>query len=755
MARARRSRLQEPEEAARPEVDEREQQAKLLEKLEAIGKTLDGKLDEAIQARVGSGIEKVWTEDEEHYEEIDDKNRGHVNNQSKPPGQANPAAAGNESIVFPNITRPYVDAAAAKVGDLLLPTDERSWSIKETPVPELVEAAKGKLQLEVIEGLASLQASSEVVEKVAAEEKAHAQALIDEAAEKAKKAQTRIEDWHVESQWHAEVRKVIEDCTKIGSGVLKGPYPQTKRVTMYREGELVMQEEIKPVSKRIDPWNFFPDGACGESIHNGSYVFERDYITEKQLRALKLEMSPSMKEGEEAKPAYIHSQIDLCLEEGPKNKANTTRKTTDGKDVSDKGIYEIWYFTGQMSKEDMEAAGCECKGDSIPAIITMINGRVVKAALNPLDTGEFPYDVMPWQRRKNMPWGTGVSRQGRTPQQIVIAGTRAMLTNAGRAAGPIIVRRADVSPADGQDGITPWKEYLVGELDQSGDASKAVVAIVIPAMTEQLMTIVQFGMKLFEDVTGLPLLLQGQAGSAPDTLGGQQLVDRNASTVLRRVARTFDDCITEPHVRRYYTWLLQYGEDEEKGDYVIDARGSTALVERDLQKQHNQALLQAALNPAFGLDPKKTMEEDLRANNRNPKAFQLTEEQLKAQAEAAQQKPSDPALQVAEIRSKTEMQKVQANQSSDMAELKFKAEEAERQRQHERMIADRNERIEMMKLAQSQGISVAQIKADLAKTSMQLTTQKQLSRETGRGPQVARPAVEPKGRAPNGQAFPK
>ena len=30
----------------------------------------------------------------------------------------------------------------------------------------------------------------------------------------------------------------------------------------------------------------------------------------------------------------------------------------------------------------------------------------------------------------------------------------------------------------------------------------------------------------------------------------------NASVVLRRIARTFDDNITTPHIRRYYDWLM-------------------------------------------------------------------------------------------------------------------------------------------------------------------------------------------------------
>ena len=34
------------------------------------------------------------------------------------------------ATLLPNITRPYTDAASARVGDMLLPTDDRNWALK-------------------------------------------------------------------------------------------------------------------------------------------------------------------------------------------------------------------------------------------------------------------------------------------------------------------------------------------------------------------------------------------------------------------------------------------------------------------------------------------------------------------------------------------------------------------------------------------------------------------------------------------------
>lgn len=701
-------------------------------RLDALAHSLAKTRQEAVNGRMQCGIESIWKEDEEHYEGLDEKNKGSIHQKGvNIPWQLTPQSTQVDSTIFVNITRPYVDAAAAKVGDILIPTDDRPWSIKETPLPELIEKAKGGLPDEVIQGMADNQVPEQVAVKVAQTEKAHAEQLLTEAREKAERAQKRIEDWHVEGQWHAEMRKVIDDAARIGTGILKGPIPVQKRQQMFADGELVIKVEKKPVSKRVLAENCFPDPACGSRPSSGRYHWERDFLTEKQLADLAEDDS------------YLADQIEKCLEEGPQ-KRTETRSTPDGRTLNDAELFEIWYFYGFLTREDMEAAGCSCEGQKfvmIPALITMVNDRVIKAAINPLDTGEFPYDYFQWQPRSNSPWGYGVARQIREPQRIVTAGVRTMLTNAGRAAGPIVVLANNVQPADNRPDITPWKVYYVSQSDTSNDVNKVVSVVEIPALTNELMQIIQFGLKIAEDVTGLPLLLQGQSGSAPETLGGQQLVDRNAAGVLRRIARNIDDSITEPHIRRYYTYLLLYGpEDIEKGEFVIDARGSTALVEREIYKQETSQLLQAALNPAFGLDPKKTMKENLRANNRRPEDFQYTEQELRQQAEqAAQQKP-DPRVETAKINAQSKQQLVQL-------ENQFESGENQKDRQLQYQLA-------LMDYANRNNLSLAQAKTELAKVTMTLTTQKQLARE-GRVHEVAKAAAEPPGRAPKGQAFQK
>ncbi len=365
--------------AVDPEAKKKAEQERAV-RLDALGESLAKKRSEAIEAREQSGIEQQWLEDEEFYQGIDDANRNEHSNawRTKPPGQAvvEPKSA-TRSTVFVNITAPYCDIAAARFADMVLPSDEANFKFDPTPIPELIALSKGELP-----PMLAKQVSEEPNAQAQVDEAVkQAKVMVDTARAKAEKAQKRVEDWHIEGQWHAETRRVLEDSARIGSGVLKGPVPVKRKAIAFIGGQVVIEEKVHPASKRVDVWNFYPDGACGDNIHNGAYTWERDYLTPKQLQELI------------GAPDYIESQIRLCLEEGPQKALAQVKKEPDRQpEGKESKRFEIWYFHGTAEREDMLAAGCVCdeKYLSIPAMLTMVNNRVIKAALNPLDSGDFP-----------------------------------------------------------------------------------------------------------------------------------------------------------------------------------------------------------------------------------------------------------------------------------------------------------------------------------------------------------------------------
>ncbi len=611
----------------------------------------------AVEHRSALGIEREWVECEDAYEGVDDANRYEerpVSARLVKPATSDGGAIGiksrrgTRSSVFLNITRPYADAASARVADMLSPTDERNFAILPTPIPDLV-----------------------LDPQYAVDPTIHAQLISDinsqreEVDRKAQAAQRRIDDWLTECQFHAEVRKIIEDCTRLGTGVIKGPYParRTRNAVDTLNGAVVVQrmEEIIPESRRIDPWNLFPDPSCGEDIHNGSFLFERDYLSVKQVRDLI------------GQPGYMADKIQQVLAEGPCR----TNVSMDYRRYLDDDRYEVWYFSGQLTINDFSAMcpeqGCEINDEQLASgfvnvICTMINDHIIKVNQAYLDSGDFCYDVVTWQRRVGMPWGIGIVKQINVPQRMLNGAVRNMSDNAALSSAPQIVRmRGVVDPADGVDEIVPRKVWWCDPNSSVDDIRKAFMAIEIPTMQQELLNIAQFALQMAENVTGMPMLMQGNIGSAPDTLGGMELLNNNANSVLRRIAKMFDDFIIEPHIRRYYEWVLLYGSNDEKGDFLIDARGSSSLVDRDIQRRAILSLGAYVLNPIYGADPELWFEEALRANKIDPLRLKLSDKKkaniqqeavmrAQAQANAVAQQQENAQYQIQQEKDKLILQ---------------------------------------------------------------------------------------------------
>ncbi len=651
-----------------------EREAQRRNQLDMLAKAVTAQRDEAIEGRRASGIEEDWEEDQDAYEGVDDANR----HESTRYRQRKPGAVANDrrktdktrSTVFLNITGPYTDAAAARVSEMLLPSDDQPYSIEPTPMPQLD----------------ALKASGETVEtedgqQVPVAELAKAEDKI--ARDRAKRAETRITDWLTEGQWHSEVREVVEDAARLGTGVLKGPMPEVQHYRRAQKGEdgtvqLVIEEVIAPVSKRVDPWNFYPDPACGDYIGNGRYVLERDWITPKQLQELAQD------------PSYLADQIRECLREGPdKRVVQDIHEEYDHGTGNDK--YEVWYYVGHLTQEQMEAGEADLTGyegdtELIPAIVTVVNDRVIKATLSHLESGEFPYDVLPWKRRKGMPWGRGVPRLIRTPQRMLNAATRAMMDNSGFSAIPQFVsKKGLITPADGNYALYPGKHWFMNEDADIDDIRKAMMSLSVETRQQELMNIIEYARVMAEEVTGLPQIMQGKRGDAPDTVGGMQILHNNANTVLRRLAKLFDDYITEPHLRRYYEWLMLYGEDnEEKGDYTVVARGSGALVERELQQQALVQMSQLVLRPEFGIDPQKWFREMARSQRLDPNTFMRDDdepvippeiqEQIKKLEEKVAQYEGDHAKEQIRAEAQIQAKRIDADTQIQTTAMELQAE---------------------------------------------------------------------------------
>ena len=768
--------LQDLPEEVRAEIER--PQAERADRLHGLATHIAKLRDEAVAARKESGIEATWHDCEEAYLGIDDLTRNDfmAAKWAKPMTmegglikKTNPADS-TKATAFVMVTARYVDAGTAKVCETALPVDGKPFTLKATPVPELSSASEDSTPAEQITGQPMPGPDGQ---PVAVKDLAKHQ--IEKAEKAAEKACARIYDWMVEYKHPAEMRKVIFDGARIGTGVIHGPIPEPRKARVLRRSApaavsaqtataqastitLEIVQKIKPAARWVDPWNFYPAPGCGEDIHRGGHAFEYDRMLAAELAGL-------------SGPGWIKPAIMEVIKEGP-NKVNLEQGNPH--EPQHKKQFDVWHFTGKIARAAFEAAnGDQAEElpegvDEVQAVVTLVNDRVVRAIRPVLESDNLPYRVFNWRRRAGHWAGVGVAEQVKTPQKVVNAATRAMLNNAGMSAGSQIVSiMGALIPADGSNKITPDKLWWLDPASAAGidDVRKAFAAFEWPNKTPQLMSIVEYGFKLAEEHSSIPLITQGQSGdTTPDTFGGQQLQDNNANQLLRDVGFGLNDTVTTPLVDDFYEWLLLDPDvpDDEKGDYQVDTSGALAIIEKALQDQFIPQLVAASKDPAYELHPGRCMEAMLRSKRLSPEQFQLTE--AEKEAKAKQPPPKAPAVEAAEIRAQAQVQvaqsrdqlmveKIRVDTDRDTMHLQAQTERTAMEREGMLEELRLRERIALLQYATQERISLQEAKVALARDTMKLQVQKELAGADGKGPQVATPPTEPEGRAAPGRAY--
>ena len=358
---------------------------------------------------------------------------------------------------------------------------------------------------------------------------------------------------------------------------------------------------------------------------------------------------------------------------------------------------------------------------------------------------------------------------------MINAAARNMMNNAGLAGGPqLIIQREIIEPEDGIWEIKPLKVWIAAEDAKTRDLDKAFMFVEIPMLQDKLEAIINLGLRMAEQTTGLPMIMQGQMGQAPDLVGVVNILDNNGNSVIRRVARLYDDLITEPHLRRYHRYLLQHHEDDslKQGDFNIDARGSSALVEK---AQKTQAMLEMAKlglqnDPKNKIDPVKFADEYLKSLRLDPKLFHFDDDEWEEmvgqwdQILKSQEAQGETSLAIAQIRAEiekykadlkaqTEGAKIEMTGATAVAEMDLEERLAQASDELELMLAGVTENMDAMNLEGDMRKAMDKNKTSLAEKVMDIQATLKLVREEAHADMLPTPPVEPPGKAKHGKSY--
>ncbi|WPJ21786.1 portal protein [Pseudoalteromonas phage vB_Pun_Y3] len=638
---------------------------------------------------------------------------------------------------FIKLTRAKTNAGESQLVDLLFPNDDKNYGIKPTPMPELSKQLDDETPV-TIEGEQYQDQEGNMITQadLAGRE-------IENAKERCESMELAIDDQLIETKYNAKSRQAIHDACVVGTGVLKGPVVMGKLDKAYIEVngsfQLELRESFTPGVEVVRPWDFFPDLSASE-ISEAEYTFERRYMSRQAIGEL-----PKRK-------GFNASNVKRVLKMTAQQTQHTTsyqddvRKLAGLSDTINDSRYETWEYHGpidndvlievgaiELPEDEAEALAMidELSGEETMATVFYCGGIVMGARVHLMTyEGYMPYRVFNWEPDDSSIFGYGIPRMVRDEQGILNTAWRMILDNGAITSGPQIgLNKKHVVPADGDWTITPFKQWnMIGQVD---DVRKVFTTVEFSSHLNELQGIYQTARVLFDEVSGVPMLQQGEQGQATQTLGGMSMLMNAANTVRRNQVKDWDDNITEPMISDFYHWNMSYNEDNSiKGDFQVDARGTSALLVKETQAQAiSNFIATAGSNPVFApvlqLKAISILREWAKTQGLPSSVIPTDaelEEYQKQQAEQNEGQPQDPGLMIEQMRQQQqqqkfefEMQMFERKSQADAQEMQANMQIKQQQLAAEMQAQQSKERVEIMKLSQNEKISSEKMLVELKK----------------------------------------
>ena len=558
------------------------------QQLDSLGSELRSKFAEYKDAR--NDVEDDWIEDLRAFM-----------GQYDPEVIAKIQEKGERSQVYVGLTRTKVLAAYSRMTDLLFQPGQKFFAIEPTPITKqpLVETElTEKAALEIMQ-------AAEVIDPGLVDDLIAARfaELVEELEEETKKRVDNMEeailDQAIENNLEGKMKDAIMEQVIFGTGAMKaGTLRIEKNHKWIKTDEgfnLIYEESPSPEMEAVSIFDLYPD-PYATSIDDMRNIFRRHIISRQDFVDLK------------DYPGFNSDLIDYCIEEYPDGNHYEEQHEKDRREIANINDYEtktkkfeVIEFWGSLNGYDLMEVGVELDDEDpsmeYQANIWFTEDKVIKAQLNPLPGGVIPYFIFPYEKNPHAFWGTGVPRMMRDSQSTMNAATRIYLDNVALSSGPMVEVNTDIM-ASGEDPteLYPWRVFL----REGGDGNQPMVRFYQPqSNSPALVSVIELFRRFADETTALPSYTHGQTQSSLNrTATGISILMSNANIVLKSVIKNIDDFLTKPMVRSLYDWNMTWNDNEMvKSDMRIVARGSTALIQKEVQSQRLLQFLSLINNP--------------------------------------------------------------------------------------------------------------------------------------------------------------
>lgn len=510
-------------------------------------------------------------------------------------------------------------AAQAWIRDTLANAEDKPWTVEPTPIPELSDAgklaARQAFLVELQRNGIELQylPPHQAQERIKQLEDVAADIALETARDACARMEKHIADQLEEGGWREAFDAAIEDMTVFPAAVLKSPIVRRVQAPQWDGQQLRVVARTKVRVERVSPFDLYP-APDATNPQDGSYLCERMPMTGKALsdciglpnfseRAIRTALT--LYPGGYACGDVAASERSQLEGLGGAGVSGISGASSQGHD----GTYDVVDFWGRVPGAVL-LEWCSLEGIApqeafggkpvdadgyYEANVWLLGDLVLRSLLNPIPTGQRPYQVASFSRLPGSFWGEGLGQILRDVQRQVNSAARRLVQNMAYASGPIAEINLDLldESEDAPNLVRPYRVFYT----QGAGKGRAVNFEKIPSVAAELNAVLQAYWRLADEVSGVPAYAYGgttPATGAAATMGGLSLLYNSALRGIKQAIGNLDKHLIEPTIKAYYLLNMLLNPDVSlKADATVVARGAKGIMAREMRQARTVETLQA------------------------------------------------------------------------------------------------------------------------------------------------------------------
>ena len=412
--------------------------------------------------------------------------------------------------------------------------------------------------------------------------------------EPAKVAAQRMEklmhDQLDESEAPKHLRSVAFETCLFGTGVMKGPFAQSKEYPRWTEdGDYDPIMETIPKMEYVSIWDFYPDPDA-RNMSEAEFTIQRHRLNRSQLRNLK------------KRPHFREESIEIAIGYGADYYRNYWEDALEEDNTSEQiDRFEVLEYWGVLDNELAEEADLELPDelvdqDQVQVNIWVRNGQILRLVLNPFTPSRIPYLAVPYELNPYSFFGIGVA-ENMTDTQLLMNGFMRMAVDNGALSGNLLIEVDETNLVPGQDlQVYPGKVFR----RQAGAPGQAIFGTKFPNVSQELLMMFDKSRQLADEATGIPSYSHGSGavGGVGRTASGMSMLMGAAAQNIKAVVRNIDDYLLGPLGKSLFAFNMQFNFDPEfVGDLDVKARGTESLMRNEVRSQRLLQFMQMTANP--------------------------------------------------------------------------------------------------------------------------------------------------------------